>query len=598
MAITLSDFLGKSDTVQTQTNQCSCPVCSGLDCLQRPRFFAGQLISETDLNSEISYILAKQRLHNRYLHGVGTVCGLEVVCNSCDGYVTVKPGYAISPCGDDIIVCQEQAFNVIKAINDCCNSRKNKTLCDPYQPATDPGCTGLEQHWCITIKYLETPTQPVTPLRGSQKTCSCGGNCGGSCGCGSSKMDGYGNGKKSRSACGCDSSASAAGTTPTPVQCEPTRVLESFQLGIVPDPGDCSSLKTLLSDTLFANLLGCLSEISAFTSKLPAKSVQIISLAMANNLPNSQTGNIDAYTACCQLRQYVLTLFHSSGTITRCEAVKAFEASSCPPPPHGNQAGGSDPQYLTAIQGSIQITAKALFEAFRECICHDLLPPCPPDPVDNRLILACLTVKDGEIVEICNFGCRQFAGGFPSFFYWLSVVPIVPLIKELVDALCCGTESKLIGGIREAALVNRGSTLQSAIMESNFALPKMFVQRLGDFAQKFSAEGLASSISANQLNLATLNAMPTQNAAQALKAYGVSFETKTVNSRAEIPLSLRSFTLFANRGDHVVLYQSGDKVVGAESAPPSASPEAVADLRSQVESLRSEIETLKRTRHR
>ena len=41
MAITLSDFLGKSDTVQTQTNQCSCPVCSGLDCLQRPRFFAG-----------------------------------------------------------------------------------------------------------------------------------------------------------------------------------------------------------------------------------------------------------------------------------------------------------------------------------------------------------------------------------------------------------------------------------------------------------------------------------------------------------------------------------------------------------------------------
>jgi hypothetical protein len=44
----------------------------------RPRYFAGQLLSEVDLRDEQAYQIAKQRLHNRYLHGYGVVCGLQV----------------------------------------------------------------------------------------------------------------------------------------------------------------------------------------------------------------------------------------------------------------------------------------------------------------------------------------------------------------------------------------------------------------------------------------------------------------------------------------------------------------------------------------
>jgi hypothetical protein len=590
MAITLADFLGTSETVQTQTNQCSCPVCIELNCLQRPRFFAGQLISETDLNGEINYVLAKQRLHNRFLHGVGTVCGLEVVCNSCAGYVTVKPGYAISACGDDIIVCQEQAFNVMKAINDCCSSRKNKTACDPYQPAADPGCTGLEQRWCITIKYVETPAQAVTPLRPPQKTCSCGGNCGGSCGCGGSKSNG--NSTTGSSACGCNASSTVS-TAPAPVQCEPTRILESYQLGIVPDPGNCDTPASLLGGTLFANLVGCLTQLTAFTSQLSAQSLQIVGLAVAGNLPNSQITDAAAYTACCQLRQIVLTLFSNSGSITRCQAVSAYEAAACPAPPN-QQGDPPDVPYLTAIQTSIQASLSALFEFLRECVCHDLLPPCPADPGDDRLILACLTVRDGEIVDICNFGCRQFAGGFPSFSYWLSAIPIVPLIKAVVGALCCGTELKRQGVVRGAMVAKGVSPVESVFMESNFALPKTWLQTMGDFAQKFSWDGLTSSVPVGQLNLATLGGMSTQNAAQTLKTFGVTSETVMVNSRAEIPLSRASFKSFAKQGDHVVIYQSGDTILAVQPAAPAASAQAVADLRSQLESLRSDVATLKK----
>ena len=89
-----------------------CPACGGLECLCRPRFFAGQLLTDDDLNRLDYYIVEKNRLHNRYLVGTGVVCGLEVVCSICDpagnGTVVVRPGYALSPCGNDIVVCGDE----------------------------------------------------------------------------------------------------------------------------------------------------------------------------------------------------------------------------------------------------------------------------------------------------------------------------------------------------------------------------------------------------------------------------------------------------------------------------------------------------------
>ena len=37
-----------------------CPVCGGLECLCRPRFFAGQLLTEDDLNRLEHYVVAKE----------------------------------------------------------------------------------------------------------------------------------------------------------------------------------------------------------------------------------------------------------------------------------------------------------------------------------------------------------------------------------------------------------------------------------------------------------------------------------------------------------------------------------------------------------
>ena len=619
MPLTLGNFLGIKDTRQTSQISCSCPACTGLNCLERPRFFAGQLISESELNSEIDYMLAKQRLHNRYLHGVGTVCGLEVVCSNCDGQVIVKPGYAIDPCGNDIIVCTEQRFDLLKAIKACCDSRKKKckTDCDPYLPAGDPGCTGLEQQWCITITYQEKPTRPTTPLRNQPKGCGCGGSCGGSCGCGCSS----GNGSKTAgNGCSTTSTSSTSSTT-TALSCEPTRVLETFQLGVVEDKQECDTLQSLFGNTLFAKLLECFLGIAGFSTKLSSTSSQLIGDAITGKLAGSQASNTDAFAACCQFRQYVIDLFSDGEFDTECQILKVFDEVTCQQPPSQGIGVtvanvGSDPQYLQTIQNTISSIFIALIEYFRECVCHQLLPPCPADPADDRLILACVTIKDGKIIDICNFSCRKFAGAFPSFFHWLSIVPIVPLARFLVDSVCCGPallrrNSPLVN---EMEKIDPAGGLQRALAEGNFALPRMLLERFGDFMQKFSLDGIIGSIPSGGLNLATLRGMSVGNAQESLNKFEVSYDERKVNSRAEIPVfpqvmgSPMSYLLpFAQQGDNITLYHDGNTVLevqpsvpmqsnfrNVQSADVQSNAQDVSALRKQVESLQAEVDKLKK----
>src|SRR5215470_1506790 len=96
MSSIYSNLTATSGQALRTTDPCTpCPECGGLECLCRPRFFAGQLLTEADLNRLDHYIVAKNRLHNRYLHGWGVACGMEVVCHPCGNLVTVKTGYAL-----------------------------------------------------------------------------------------------------------------------------------------------------------------------------------------------------------------------------------------------------------------------------------------------------------------------------------------------------------------------------------------------------------------------------------------------------------------------------------------------------------------------
>ena len=77
-------------------------------CLpQRVNYFDGQLLAAGDFRQEQTYFRARLRRRNRFLHGAGIVSGLQVsVGKDNQGQnVTVQPGFALDPHGEELEVC-------------------------------------------------------------------------------------------------------------------------------------------------------------------------------------------------------------------------------------------------------------------------------------------------------------------------------------------------------------------------------------------------------------------------------------------------------------------------------------------------------------
>jgi hypothetical protein len=106
----------------------------------------------------------------RYRHGWGVVCGLDVHCDPMKpASVMVKPGYAVSCCGDDIIVCTEDSVDLsgqcTTKVDDCLNLAKSdkpdavQIDFGKYQVlASDVRVVDLY------LRYVEKPSDPTTAL--------------------------------------------------------------------------------------------------------------------------------------------------------------------------------------------------------------------------------------------------------------------------------------------------------------------------------------------------------------------------------------------------------------------------------------------------
>ena len=137
--------------------------------IERPNYFSGQLLTDADLRAEQDYFIEKNRLHNRYLHGWGVVCGLKVKCYPCcsghgsSGKVVVEPGYAIDCCGNDIVVCNEEEFDVVQRIRDL--EKKKGDPCSPAAGSAPAPCPDKEEKYYLVIKYKEEDAKPATALK-------------------------------------------------------------------------------------------------------------------------------------------------------------------------------------------------------------------------------------------------------------------------------------------------------------------------------------------------------------------------------------------------------------------------------------------------
>ncbi|HEV7408806.1 MAG TPA: hypothetical protein VGO01_10000 [Bradyrhizobium sp.] len=357
---------------------CDCGGACQVDTMVRPRFFAGQLLTEDDLQSLEDYVLAKNRLHNRHLFGAGVVCGLEVLCDPCGGgHVAVQPGYALDCCGNDISLDCRISLDINVMVRDLRRDQLGGADCgDPCteeQRKLNKSAEKPPREYCLYVRYCEQESDPVSPYA-------------------------------------VDEPCSAQ-------TCEPSRIREGIRFELrcrqpdVPEPGLLETIKRC-----FADVVG-----------LEKATVDALSLG------DSQSGTSVRTQAFNELRARLLDLIDRSPHLVRCKLRDEVLAVQPPPSaPDNTIAGAAVPGAPNSGANAIRALKNILVEILKECMCMALNPPCAPCD-DTGVLLACLKIKDCEVIEICNLH-RRFVMTPVALRYWSSF----GTVERFAEQICCG----------------------------------------------------------------------------------------------------------------------------------------------------------------
>ncbi len=118
------------------------------------------------------------------------------------------------------------------------------------------------------------------------------------------------------------------------------------------------------------------------------------------------------------------------------QSLKDLQAVRIPPVPT-QQVTEAD---AAALYSAVEQLFQALGRYMKDCMCRAMLPPCPPCD-DPAVLLACITVRDCEVVEICNLH-RRFVRTPATIRYWSGKNIDVPGDLSALD--CCPTQMPLV----------------------------------------------------------------------------------------------------------------------------------------------------------
>lgn len=131
------------------TDEAKCKV-SGFHRVKRVRYFNGMLMTEADFRDEQMYHLEKRRMLNRYLHGWGIVCGLDVRENN--NLITISPGFALDCHGNEIWLDETVQLGPSEMVE----AKQSRGEC------TDEETTQEPESFFIAICYRKKETNQVS----------------------------------------------------------------------------------------------------------------------------------------------------------------------------------------------------------------------------------------------------------------------------------------------------------------------------------------------------------------------------------------------------------------------------------------------------
>jgi hypothetical protein len=404
-----------------------CPACGGVECFCRPRFFAGQLLTDEDLNLLEHYVVEKNKLHNRYLHGHGIVCGLDVVCDACGTQtVVVKTGYALSPCGDDIVVCKDTIVNICDLISQCCTP--GQPDCDPLQPTPTTSAPQGNQDWVLAICYDEKPSRGMTALRADVQSqccsrCSSGGRSSGcGCGCHSSQK------------CNDHERKPQSNKTRLP-QCEPTLTCESYRFMVYryEDPRS----RNTVTDGLKRNM----AYIASRLPQPPANDATMLTWSRFGNDYRDAVFGLVAEEAC-----------FSEEDKRRLASMASPEIAA-----FGNNLAA----YVDAIKKYVGTVSVSLVGYLAPQICRNFKLPCP-EPIERNCVpLARIKVSqpDCRVVSICEVSVREYV---LSALLQRVYEPLRSSLTTFLDWICCDRTRRFTPDVLGTRIAGRINTLSAS----------------------------------------------------------------------------------------------------------------------------------------
>jgi hypothetical protein len=126
-----------------------------LDPYKRVHHFDGLVLGVDEFKQDQLYFMERDRLHNRALHGYGTVCGLKVEIRERNGpEVFVAPGLALAPSGQMIRVPTAQCAKLEPGL-DANRDEIYRRECSP--PSTD----SLRPYVVLCYRECKTDVVPV-----------------------------------------------------------------------------------------------------------------------------------------------------------------------------------------------------------------------------------------------------------------------------------------------------------------------------------------------------------------------------------------------------------------------------------------------------
>ena len=119
--------------------------------------------------------------------------------------------------------------------------------------------------------------------------------------------------------------------------------------------------------------------------------------------------------------------------------------------------------YRDAVLEAFTDLFACFLQYLKDCFCDHLLLRCPTCSEDDKLYLAAVSIRGGRVYQVCNFSRRKYLKTLPGIGYWLSIVPIIPLLDRAIATFCCTVLPRFFAKVKAPqATAGAGNRVKSA----------------------------------------------------------------------------------------------------------------------------------------